>query len=94
MTDLVREICRTRRSDPRAVDYVQIDLGMDAARKIFGPRVFDQLRKAWVEDDIDVIWVRVFGVVEAKGLVDEGVWPADFAFDPDQFEYALITSVD
>ena len=94
MTRLIREICQTSTTQDRDIEYIEIPLTMEAARQIFGPRVFDQLRRVWIDDDHDVVWVRTIGPREAAALDDACVLPKGFQFDFERFEYALITSTE
>jgi hypothetical protein len=93
MAQLVREICKTNKDGARATSVIEVALSTEIALRVFGPRVFDQLRKRWIEDDFEVVWVRTIGRQEAQALSQAEVLPEGFEFDLNRFEYALLTSL-
>jgi len=94
MARLVREISVMDKKKKTLHSYISIKLTNSNALKIFGPRVFDMLRKHWIEDDHKVIWGRTIGLKEAEYLRQTEAIPNDFQFDFEKFDYALITSKD
>ena len=50
-SEIVREICCSSTSDAHSHEYLVVPLSDEAALQIFGSRVFDVLRKRWLEDD-------------------------------------------
>lgn len=92
MSRIVREILEQTKSG-RNCKYTEVHVGLEELRQIFGPRVFDLVRKEWIEDDYDVIWVRDIGEKEAEQLKPHlGDIHIQFNFAAN--EYALITSED
>ena len=91
MPHLVREILEQSRIARENFRYTEVHIETEALRRVFGPRVFDQLRKEWVEDDVDVIWLREIGENEAVLLHP---YLKTFQFDFSANEYFLATSLD
>ncbi len=92
MSRMVREVLEQSKSG-RNCNYTEIHLEIEVLKRVFGPRVFDQIRKAWIEDDHDVVWVRAIGEKEAEQLRSH-LGEIDFHFDFSANEYFLVTSED
>lgn len=71
-------------------DVIPVVIPTRILREVFGSRVFDQLKKEWIEDDVDVVWIR-------KISQEEGVWiksflPNNFKFTFETHDYYLSTT--
>lgn len=91
MPRMVREILEQLRSARDIVRYTEVHIEPDALRNVFGPRVFDQSRKRWIEDDEDVIWPREIREKDAELL---SPYLSNYRFDFAVNEYWFMTSRD
>ena len=90
-SEIVREICCSSTSDAHSHEYLVVPLSDETALQIFGSRVFDVLRKRWLEDDYLVYTVREITSLEAAAL-RLALPSLQLQFDFTHFRYSLITS--